>query len=201
MKRPSLCCVLLLGVISVPVAVLGGIWLWGAVVRPLVRPYRAGETPWGYTVEMRANTGDLRFKWLGMTYRQQNLPADTRDQLYALASRWPWVPDRWVRVADGAANSFQEQYSMIPAWEEVSPAIAGAAQWALASWLEASHGEVGGEGEILSKFLLERTETGEWVVRPDWQEDVRVQDFLHQMERMGVAGAEARTQAAASAGD
>lgn len=190
MKRPSLCFVLVIAVLAGPLMLLGSLWLWAFAVRPI---FSTSATPWGCSVDMRISIGDLRFQWLGVTYRRQTLPVGTREQLFQLASEPPRVPDRWVRVADRSANYFQYQYSFIPAWAKVSPEIAKAAHWELANWLEASHGEIGATDVnlVLRPDLFEMAERGGWRLRSGWKDDTHVKWFVEEMEEMGIYGVHA----------
>lgn len=170
-------------VVAAPCVVVGGLWAWAFLLKPIIAPYESTEDAWGQSAEFRVNCGDIRVRWLGVKYKERRLPTHERAALLDLAAQRPRVPNCWVPIAPRLDGVFQMDYRMVFAWVEAAPVIANYALYDLADWLKATSGEYSGSvsGNVLSSRLLERGKDGSWRVRPGWQDDWLVKDFLIQM--------------------
>jgi hypothetical protein len=133
--------------------------------------------------QIRLDTGDLRYCWLGIPLQYEQMPEPERSKLLALASKPPAVSSTWITCAtyplptsNNPDSMCRSCYSGIAAWTDEDPHIA---RWALddmVTYLQDTHATHGlpKSCELVVPGMIDYA-AGK--VEPNWRDEDAVKDY------------------------
>ena len=133
-------------------------------------------------VQIRLDTGDLRYCRWGIPLQYRQMPEPMRSKLLALASKSPSIPATWVTGTTTPLSSeyrpdrmFQEFYWSVAIWSDEDPKIA---RWAMDDVVDyfIQHAKWGlpKSADLLSTFMVD------WHARKvatDWRDQEEVKNY------------------------
>ena len=134
------------------------------------------------SVQIRLDTGDLRYCRWGIPFQYREMPEPLRSKLLVLASKSPAIPARWVTGTTTPLSSefrpdrmFQEFYWSVAIWSDEDPQIA---RWAMDDVADyfVQHAKWGLPRSV---HLLD-TSVVDWNgrrVNADWRDQEEVKEF------------------------
>ena len=139
------------------------------------------------SADIRLDTGDLRFRYLGIPLVYNRMPDPERAQLLAVAGKSSVLRPQWRQCASFPLSSSnhtermcRDWYTAASAWAVEDPTLARLLLEDVANYIETTHSSSGlpTSSPLLSPSLIERTSSGRWVVRQGWREDADVQKYI-----------------------
>lgn len=135
----------------------------------------------GKDVQVQLYRGDVRFRFLGVTYRRYRQPDYVVARLRLAAELPPPVKARWISCA-GSPSWCYLDYKRASAWCEFSPGFGRFVLDDLATWLKWL--ERGSPIEYPLVFhpnaieVARRDSSGRWFIPPDWRESPDMEVYL-----------------------
>jgi hypothetical protein len=159
----------ILGIIAVILA-LTAILLFSAALGPT-------------SVEIRLDTGDLRYFYFGIPLDYEKMPEPARSQLLSLASQSSILKPQWhsIPMREGSNNvdgMYFGFYRRAAAWVVVDPRIARWAAEDISTQIDQSGGREGLPQSIGLLSAVGWTGFGLMAVKPDWNIDRGVLEYL-----------------------
>jgi len=159
---------------------------------------------WGWlsgvvmSVQLRLDTGELRFRYLGITYRTIRQPEYVIERLRAATSLPPRMEPRWfsgvgwkdVKDAErqGDYYYYYELYARASAWCAVSPGFGRLILDDIARIVQAggwsNTGPECADPTEMTDLLVQRDSSRRWGLAPGWRESVYLKYYL---DRKGTA--------------
>lgn len=138
----------------------------------------------GPSAEIRLDTGDLRYLYWGIPFQYRWMPEPARSQLIVLSAGSNTLKPEWhscaTRVgsnnADGMCQGF---YRKATAWIAVDPHLARMIANDIANYVRNTGVRQGLPDSFgMLAFVLDMDNKGSWHVKPGWQQDEMVMDYL-----------------------
>ncbi len=139
------------------------------------------------SADIRLDTGDLRYRYLGIPVVYERMPEPQRSRLQSLASQSSVLVDEWHQCADfplpttnntdGMCLSF---YMRADAWIDVDQNVARLALEDVATYIRDTHAResLPHSFALLNGFVIELTDDHRYAVRSEWREDEAVRTFF-----------------------
>ena len=156
----------------------------GAVLFSLVVIVGAAALTWrfGRWAEIRTDTGELRFCFLGIPYEYVYHYKPHRDILYQAAQIEPPIKSEWLRCGHFPDDGYWycwHMYREATAWWSVDPRITRLIMDDLADYIRRTRALRGvQESSALTWFVVKGSPSGVYELAADWRERPMVRDYL-----------------------
>jgi hypothetical protein len=139
------------------------------------------------SVQIRLDTGDLRYCYFGVPVWWERLPEPRRTQLLSLSNGSSVLKPRWFTCAIFPLPTSNNTHLMCRSWYfdatvwiHEDPKLA---RWMLedvAGYIALTNAKQGlpASSMFLSGFFVEPDDNGQWAVKKGWQADAEVQAYL-----------------------
>lgn len=142
------------------------------------------------SADIRLDTGDLRYRYLGIVPVYERMAEPYRSRLLALAVDSEHMEDRWVRLDDyppTGSNNIDGmcwgKYAKLSAWALEDEQVARVLAHDLASWIRTTNAGHGlPENNAMFWLVQFDEEAGEYRVLPDWRQHEDAIYFFEQQE-------------------
>jgi len=134
--------------------------------------------------DIRLDTGDRRYCYLGIPLSNRPMPEPYRSKLLALANKSPAIPSTWVQCVTYPLPSSNNTdlmcadfYRNVAIWSDEDPTLARLALEDVANYVPRmlSHGGLPEPFPLLTPLIIDhRTNT----INPDWRTDAEIQPYL-----------------------
>jgi hypothetical protein len=138
------------------------------------------------SAEIRIDTGDLRYRYLGIPLEYKNMPEPERSLLLELAKKSNVLDGSWHECAkyplpttNNTDTMCRLFYHRVATWVQVDPQLALFLAEDVARYIQQTKARHGGpKGSYLLLWLMENDDDGSDVVKDGWQDDEEVQAYL-----------------------
>ena len=138
------------------------------------------------SADIRLDTGDLRYRYLGIPLVYERMPEPARSQLLALAANSKVLRPEWCKCAAFPLRTSNNEDAMCRGWyykawvwAAQDPQLARLMLEDVASSIATTNATQGSSASVglLSGFFVQPDATGKWVVKQGWRQDEEVMEY------------------------
>jgi hypothetical protein len=139
------------------------------------------------SADIRLDTGDLRYCYLGIPLVYERMPEPQRSQLLALAANSKVLRPEWCKCATFPLRSSNNEdgmcrglYYKASVWAAQDPQLARLLlEDVAANYIAAPNATQGSSASVglLSGFFVQPDTTGKWVVKQGWRQDEEALEY------------------------